>query len=69
MNVEDTSDHSDRTPRELAREALELAATAKTDRQAMRANTMALVALAGEVHALNESGKEPRTINLEIGAP
>jgi len=63
------ADTPSRTAQELAKAALELANGARNSVEVGKALTMAVVALAGEVHALNESGKEPRTINLEIGAP
>jgi hypothetical protein len=55
-----------RTPQELAREALELARAARSNNDAMRANTMAIVALAGEVHALTEGSQEPVTLKFEL---
>ncbi len=44
-----------RTPQNLAKEAIEIANAACSVPQALKAVTMAIVALAGEVHALRDA--------------
>ena len=60
-------DTPDRTPQELAKAALELASGSRNSVEGMRAITMAIVALAGEVHALAENRQEPLLLKLDIG--
>ncbi len=62
----DPDTQHNRTPQELAREALEQARTARNNADAMRAITMAIVALAGEVHALDERSNEPMIVKLDL---
>ncbi len=57
----------DRTPQELAKASLELASGSRNSIEGMRAITMAIVALAGEVHALAENRQEPLLLKLDIG--
>ncbi len=55
-----------RTPQALAREAIEQSRAAKTNVEAMRAITMAIVALAGEVHALTDGGVSLKVETLPV---
>ncbi len=50
-----------RTPQDLAKEALAGAGDARTTVAALQAVTLAIVALAGEVHVLTERVLESRT--------
>ena len=61
------ADTPDRTPQELAKASLELANGSRNTIEGMRAITMAIVALAGEVHALAENRQEPLLLKLDIG--
>ena len=61
------ADTPDRTPQELAKASLELASGSRNSVEGMRAITMAIVALAGEVHALAENRQEPLLLKLDIG--
>ncbi len=54
-------DAAGRSPRDLARAALEQADSAQINVQGMKAITTAIVALAGEVHALTERVLATRT--------
>jgi hypothetical protein len=62
----DLDNTHNRTPQELAKEALEQARTAKNSTDGMRAITTAIVALAGEVHALDDRSREPLVIKLDL---